>query len=1347
MNTLQIKSQTDVSSPAEPGLADLETIFPGDSEMAGRMRAFEWSASALGSTHDWPENLRVAIRLCLTSRFPICLWWARPLRFLYNDAFRSWLSDTKHLRALMQLGREVWSEDWHIIEPMLERVLATGNATWSEDVELYHNRHVPQEEVYITWSFTPILAADGHTVDGIFCPCSETTEKVIGARRLETLRKLAVRASEARSVDAACDEAVAVLGENARDIPFAAIYVATNGDDARLSAAVLPRGEHCLPSTVRASDDDAASPWPLAWVLRTKRAADCLGIDARGVQLHAGPWPDLTQTALVVPIQAAHDNLAGLLVVGVSPRRPLDAAYRTFFDLVAGHIATAISGAQAYEAQRERAEALAELDRAKTAFFSNVSHEFRTPLTLMLGPIEDILARADDEFTVSRDELDLVHRNTLRLLKLVNTLLDFSRIEAGRIEAVYEPTDLATYTVELASVFRSAIEKAGLKLIVECPPLPEPIYIDREMWEKIAFNLLSNAFKFTFQGVIKVELRWQGNHVELKVADTGVGIPEAELPHIFERFHRIRDIRSRTHEGTGIGLSLVQELVKLHAGEVRVESKEGGGTTFFVSVPIGAAHLPRERIGVERTMPSTAMGATPFVEEALRWLPDVPGGTGSIFGVQSSMLDAESRQLEGGERIKDERSGNVDNIPQSKIRNLKSKILVADDNADMRQYVRRILASRYEVTTVADGLTALDAIGRELPDLIVADVMMPKLDGFGLLRAVRSDARLVSVPVVMLSARAGEEATVEGMQAGADDYLAKPFSASELLARVSARLEIARANRAALEREHKLRLAAEQAEVEVARKNDELRDAYGRTESVLASVADTHILFDQEWRYIYVNDAAARAIDRPREQILGRTLWELYPDIAGTELDRQYRRAMENRVPMAFDFHYPRTDAWWANRFYPVPEGLAVFATNITDRKRVEEVLGRAREELEQRVIDRTRELSALNEELTKEIAERECAEQRLRRSENYLSEGQRLTKTGIWAWNSSTGDLFWSEQEFSIFGLDPQKGTPSPSMVLDLIHPDDRSFVQQRLENAVRETKDIEWDCRVIASDGTIKNVHTTAHPVFASGMLTEYVGTTMDITARKQAEDALHEAREELTRVSRAVTIGELAASIAHEVNQPLSAVVTNGNAGLRWLAGDAPNLDEARQALRRIIRDGNRASDVIAKIRLLVQKTGTEKEQFDLKEAIAETVSLAQAEIRRREVAVRTELADDLPAVIGDRVQLQQVLLNLIMNGIDAMSCVSDRPREMIIVAVKDLPDEIRVSVRDSGTGFKAHDVDRLFEAFYTTKPQGIGVGLSISRSIIEAHGGRMWAVQNETLGATFQFTLPIHRDASA
>jgi len=507
----------------------LRTIFPGDSEMAQRMRSFDWAASDFGPVEHWPEHLRSAVRLCLTSRFPLLMWWGPRLALLYNDAYLPWLTEAKHPRALGRPGYESWSEVWDTIGPMLEGVLSTGQATWSVDVELFYDRKVRQEEVYITWSFTPILAADGRTVDGIFNPCIETSEQVIGARRLETLRKLSIRAGEGRTVEAACQEAAAVLRENPGDIPFAAIYVANEtGDEANLCATTMPEGDHRLPLSVSTADDHARAPWPLASVLQTKRAAECADLDAHGVRLPGGPWPETTRQALVLPIHAAQEHLAGLLVVGVSPRRPLDAAYRTFFDLVAGHVSAAIADVRAYEAERQRAEALAELDRAKTAFFSNVSHEFRTPLTLMLGPLEDMLARANGSLTVNREELDLVHRNTLRLLKLVNTLLDFSRIEAGRIEAVYEPTDLAAYTAELASVFRSAIERAGLQLRVDCPTLPEPVYVDREMWEKIVLNLLSNAFKFTFEGEIKVGLRWCGERVELTMADTGVGIPEAE---------------------------------------------------------------------------------------------------------------------------------------------------------------------------------------------------------------------------------------------------------------------------------------------------------------------------------------------------------------------------------------------------------------------------------------------------------------------------------------------------------------------------------------------------------------------------------------------------------------------------------------------------------------------------------------------------------------------------------------------------------------------------------------------------------------------------------------------------
>jgi signal transduction histidine kinase len=649
---------------------ELERLFPGDSEMASRMRELDWATTALGPPDQWPEPLKHAVRLCLTSRFPIVMYWGPELSMLYNDLYIPFLGEAKHPFYLGRAGREAWSDIWDAIDPLFQSVMCGGEATWSEDFLFFFARNLPREEVYVTFTIGPILFESG-AVGGFFCPCTEVTEKVVGARRLETLRKLGVQALETRTVDAACEEAAKVLAENPYDIPFAAIYLVNDdGTHAVLKSLVgFSQDAHPFPSAVSLAEGDL-SPWPLASVLQARCAEETLDLIEAGLQLPGGPWPEPSSKAIALPIFGAQrESLSGLAVLGIGPRRVLDDAYRTFFELIASHIGTAISDAKAYKAEQKRAEALAELDRAKTAFFSNVSHEFRTPLTLMLGPIEEMLARANGSFTVSREELDLVHRNTLRLLKLVNTLLDFSRIEA-----VYEPTDLAAYTAELASVFRSAIERAGLTLRVDCPALPEPAYVDREMWEKIVLNLLSNAFKFTFEGEIKVGLRWCGERVELTVADTGMGIPEAELPHIFERFHRVCDARSRTHEGTGIGLSLVQELVNLHGGEVTVESAEGRGTTFFVSIPTGAGHLPKERVGVARTMASTAMGATPFVEEALRWLPDAEVSSQSAVAPSGPPTTGDEQRTTG-----------------------KAHILVADDNADMRQYVQRLLTDRHDL--------------------------------------------------------------------------------------------------------------------------------------------------------------------------------------------------------------------------------------------------------------------------------------------------------------------------------------------------------------------------------------------------------------------------------------------------------------------------------------------------------------------------------------------------------------------------------------------------------------------------------------------------------------------------
>ena len=792
--------------------ANGEGWLVGGGEMGALIRSLDWSKTAIGPRESWPQSLRTAVSICLNSRFPILIWWGPEFVKLYNDAYRLFLG-SKHPGSLGAPGHDVWPEIWHIIGPMLESVLHDGSATWSDDQLLMLERNGYSEECYFTFSYSPIRDEWGG-VGGVFSVVSETTGRVLSERRLKALRELAVRTNEARTVQAACDGIATALAAAAADLPFALLYLLDRDcTTARLTgtAGIAPGGPaspEVVPLTLareaaRSADDEARrGAWPLARVVGSWETATVSDVRARFGPLGAGALADSPDMAVVVPVPAAgQQQLAGVLIMGLNPHRELDDAYRDFFGLVAGNVATALANARSYEEERERAEALAELDRAKTAFFSNVSHEFRTPLTLSLAPVEDALADGANPLPdVQRERLEIVRRNNLRLLKLVNTLLDFSRIEAGRVQATYEPTDLASYTTELAGVFRSLIEQAGLRFTMACSPLPEPVYVDRAMWEKIVLNLLSNAFKFTFEGEIAVRLRADTDGtVVLEVRDTGVGIPADELARVFERYHRIQGQSSRTYEGTGIGLALVQELVHQHGGSITATSAENRGTTFIVRIPPGRAHLPVDHIGRTDADAAVALDAQAYVEEAARWLPGAPGGTVS---------PAVAQEVAGTAGAAERRA----------------RIVLADDNADLRDYLSRLLGARYQVTAVPDGAAALAAARERPPDLVLSDVMMPGLDGFALLRELRGDPRTQDVPVVLLSARAGEEATIEGLEAGADDYLIKPFSAGEVLARVRTHVELGRIRRELAARAHELEEANGQLEALLGIVTHELRN-------------------------------------------------------------------------------------------------------------------------------------------------------------------------------------------------------------------------------------------------------------------------------------------------------------------------------------------------------------------------------------------------------------------------------------------------------------------------------------------------------------------------------------------
>ena len=806
--------------------ADLNTelaleYLSGGGEMGARMRALDWSHTPVGPMKDWPQSLRSAVSMLLPSKAQIVLFWGPEFVVFYNDPYRP-VFGVKHPVALGQPGREAWSEIWDsVLHELLAGVVRTGEAFSGQDLLFTLERHGFPEDTYFDVSYDPVRDESGK-VGGVYCIVSETTARVLGTRRLALLRDLGTPLAAARTGRDACRLAIDAFAGAQQDIAFALAYL-----DGEL-AACTPEAEAALAQV---------------------------------------PTDSVQRLALVRPGGAA----IGKLILGLNRRLPFDDSSRSFVQLIASQVSTAVANAQAYDDERRRAEALAELDRAKTAFFSNVSHEFRTPLTLMLGPLEEMIGAGSG---ANPELLRVVHRNGQRLLKLVNTLLDFARIEAGRTQASYEPLDLSALTADLASNFATACQMAGLRLDIRCDT-PLEGWVDREMWEKIVLNLLSNALKFTLQGSISVALQDTGEHLALSVADTGVGMPRDAIAHVFDRFHRIEGARGRSHEGSGIGLALVQELVKLHGGTIALESEPGRGTTFVVTLPKGGDHLPRDLQG-SRPADGSDKRAHAYVAEALGWL-------GS--NEQAAPASAASA-----------RSGHV---------------LFADDNVDLRDYVHRLLAEHYTVETAADGIAALEAARARRPDVIVTDAMMPKLDGFGLIRALREDADLRSVPVLVLSARAGEEAKLEGLHHGADDYLVKPFSARELVGRVEALRQADAIRRNAL---------------------DALRQSNAQSKALLDYAPVGAYLVDADFVMREVNPLALPVFGDIAGGVIGRDFSEiihiLWPVPFADEIVQLFRHTLETGEPyMATETSARRLDRdsteyydWRIDRI-PLPDG------------------------------------------------------------------------------------------------------------------------------------------------------------------------------------------------------------------------------------------------------------------------------------------------------------------------------------------------------------------------------------------------------------------------------------------
>jgi PAS domain S-box-containing protein len=1296
--------------------------FSGGGEMGALMRAKDWAGTPLGAPETWSQSIKTAVSICLNSRFPILLWIGPELRILYNDTYIPFLGETKHPAALGAAGREVWGEIWSTVGPMHEEV-AAGRATSVEDQQMFFARRLPREEVYVTFGYSPILAPDGVTIEGVFCACTETTTKVIGERRLATLRALGARSPKERTADVACQDAAEVLRCNPLDVPFATIYLLEeDGKSARYAGGTRLSDRLIFPENHPVFEtSSSAGPWPLRRVAESGSRYEVSDLPGTIGIFQAGAWSDAITTAVVLPLSTpGQPRPAGFLIVGVSPRRIFDADYRGFFDLVAGHIAVSIADARALEVERARAEGLAELDRVKTAFFSNVSHEFRTPLTLMLGPIEEILAKAPSTIGLdNRGLLEVAHRNSLRLLRLVNTLLDFSRVEAGRMQASYEPVDLASLTADLASSFRSACERAGLRLDVQCPPLQQPAYVDRDMWEKIVLNLISNAFKFTLQGRIEVAVHADGGNAVVSVKDTGVGISEAELPYIFERFHRIGGQRGRTHEGTGIGLALVHELVRLHKGKVSVESKEGQGTTFVVKVPFGQNHLPVDRVQASSLLDSTAIGAGPFVEEALRWLPLTDASS-----VSETILDSE-----------DVRRADVASDGK------RSRVLLVDDNADMREHLVRLLARWWDVESASDGLTALEAMRKTRPDLVLADIMMPRLDGIGLLSALRADPDLAEIPVILLSARTGEEARIEGLRVGADDYLLKPFSARELIARVQSHLSLSRIrseHAAALVTLHKISMRL---------------TATSDLESVLWEVLDATIELQQaQFGDIQLYDKTSGALRIVAHRGVDQRFLDYFAAVDASDTSACGLALKAGARVIVEDVN---TNAdYLPHREIAALTGYRGVQSTTLLHPHTGKPIGMLSTMFRQpyRPSHRELQLTDLYARQGANVIASRMTQQALRESEARLQAAVELVNLGCYAWNPQTNELQWDDSLRAMWGL-PSDAAVDYEIWRAGVHPDDLERVLTAIDHCMDPRSDGLYDIeyRVIGRDRVERWIATRGRTNFKDEKPISFEGVALDISARKQVEHILEQRVQNRTRelaqvnqqlraqieqrqkaeaaveqLQRLDAIGQMTSGMAHDFNNLLSVILMNTKLLLRAVR-DA----DQQEGLELVRSAAEKGANLTKQLLAFSRKQRLEPQIVDLNSKLAGMRDLLRATLGAR-IELKVRANSSLWRALVDPTQIELVVLNLAINARDAMAGQGSLIVETFNTVIDADPlrpedpspgNYVAIAVSDTGIGIPGDVLPHVFEPFFSTKEAGKGSGLGLAQvfGIAKQSGG--------------------------
>ena len=1243
-------------------------FLSGGGEMGQRIREYDWSKTSLGSVNGWPQSLRTCIRIMLTSRQPIWIGWGKELIKLYNDPYKA-IVGGKHPWALGTPASLVWKDIWKDIDPMLRQVMEKDEGTYVEAQLLIMERNGYPEETYYTFSYTPIPGDDGSTA-GMICANTDDTDRIISERQLLTLTKLGKSLTDSNSNEEVISKTIAALDDNPNDFPFALFY-STTGHKAILSDSTeLGEAANTVPKEIDLSADNEIARHLNDAV--TKRKFQVLeGVEEKIGPMPSGAWEVSPDKVIILPIAQSGASIPyGLLVVGLNPYRLLDDKYASFFSLIADQVSTSFSNIHVLEEERKRVEALAEIDRAKTIFFSNISHEFRTPLTLLLGPIQDTLHDpGNTESTKVR--MNTAYRNALRMQKLVNTLLEFSRIEAGRVEGKFTPVDITRFTRDLASSFQSAIEKAGMELVFVGENIDAQVYVDVDMWEKIVLNLVSNAFKYTKRGTITVSLSQVGDHLTFSVMDTGIGIPEDQVAKVFERFHRIDNIEGRSQEGTGIGLALVKELVKIHHGTIDVQSTAGKGSVFTVTLPLGKDHLPAEKI-VHDLSHTVSHGAAAFVQEAMKWIP--------------------------AEKVAKSGASNEDEYGSGK----KCKVLVADDNADMREYIERLLMHEFEVITAVDGEDAYSKLLIFRPDVLVSDIMMPKLDGYGLLNRIQNNPEAKNIPVVFLSARAGEEAKLDGISAGAADYLIKPFSAKELIATINANIKIAKSQKAT---------------------ENNLKNI------IMQSPVSMTILKGPDLVMELANRKSLEIWGKKEGNVINRPLRDGFPEL----VDQGFIEMLSGVYSTGRQFSAQDMPVTLIR--HGMPE--VIYVTFIFEPLRnldgvIDGVIG-----------------------VGIDVSEQVMARKKIEESERSLNELANAVPQLVWVADSQGDVLYYNERVSEFSGA--QKNIDGKWAWNGLVHEADFEETERAWKNAVSHGLSYQIEHRIQMKDGSYRWFLSRAVPQRdGEGNIIKWFGSATDIHSSKEHATILEEEVRKRTSELKELNISlqqsnkelqQFAHVASHDLKEPLRKIRTF----TERLTEDKNTTfsPEARTYIRKVNSATDRMYMMIEGVLNYSMVNAGEENigQVDLNEIMQNIEADLELVITEKSATITY---NTLPIIEGAAVLLYQLFYNLVNNSLKFS--VNAKP-PVISITSKVIDNEKKpfaeIRVQDNGIGFEQHEAEMIFETFsrLNSKDQfeGTGLGLSLCRNIVLRHGGSIEAMAKRNEGAMFVIQLPITQES--